>query len=102
MASTQRLLLQALLMGMGNAVRRNDESAADRYHRRLTLIGRHFDTNPLVSDALDDAREGMKRIKEGKKHQEDMLKKQQEEANKNANANVTATPAAKVSKRSRP
>ncbi len=40
-------------MGMGDAIRRNDESAADRYHRRLAIIARHFDTNPLVSDALE-------------------------------------------------
>ena len=54
MASTQRLLLQALLMGLGDAVRRNDELAADRYHRRLRMIARqHFDTNPLISDALE-------------------------------------------------
>ena len=54
MASTQRLLLQALLVGLGDAVRRNDESAADRYHRRLRMIARqHFDTNPLISDALE-------------------------------------------------
>jgi hypothetical protein len=53
MASTQRLLLQALLTGMGDAVRRNDESAADRYYRRLGMIARHFDTNPPVSDALE-------------------------------------------------
>jgi hypothetical protein len=53
MASPQRLLLQALLVGMGDAVRRNDESAADRYHRRLGMIARHFDTNPLISDALE-------------------------------------------------
>lgn len=53
MASTQRLLLQALLVGMGDAVRRNDESAMDRYHRRLGMIAGHFDTNPLVSDALE-------------------------------------------------
>ena len=52
MASTQRLLLQALLTGLGDAVRRNDELAADRYHRRLRLIAPHFDTNPLISDAL--------------------------------------------------
>jgi len=45
--------LQALLVGMGDAVRRNDESAADRYHRRLGMIARHFDTNPLISDALE-------------------------------------------------
>ena len=53
MASTQRLLLQALLMGLGDAVRRNDELAADRYHRRLRMIAPHFDTNPLISDALE-------------------------------------------------
>jgi len=53
MASTQRLLLQALLVGLGDAVHRNDESAADRYHRRLRMIARHFDTNPLISDALE-------------------------------------------------
>ena len=53
MASTQRLLLQALLIGMGDAVHRNDESAVDRYRRRLGMIARHFDTNPLVSDALE-------------------------------------------------
>ena len=54
MASPQRLLLQALLVGLGDAVRRNDESAADRYHRRLRMIARqHFDTNPLISDALE-------------------------------------------------
>ena len=53
MVSTQRLLLQALLTGIGDAVRRNDESAADRYHRRLGMIARHFDTNPPVSDALE-------------------------------------------------
>jgi hypothetical protein len=53
MTSTQRLLLQALLMGMGDAVHRNDGSTADRYRRRLGMIARHFDTNPLVSDALE-------------------------------------------------
>jgi hypothetical protein len=53
MASTQRLLLQALLIGMGDAVRRNDASAVDRYHRRLGMIARHFDTNSPVSDAQE-------------------------------------------------
>jgi hypothetical protein len=51
MDSPQRLLLRALLIGMGDAVRRNDESAGDRYHRRLRGIAPHFDTNPRVSDA---------------------------------------------------
>jgi DNA-binding GntR family transcriptional regulator len=53
MDSSQRLLLQALLTGMGDAVRRNDASAADRYHRRLALIAPHFATNPSVSEALE-------------------------------------------------
>jgi hypothetical protein len=53
MASTQRLLLKALLMGLSDAVRGNDGSAAGRYHRRLAMIARHFDTNPSVSDALE-------------------------------------------------
>jgi hypothetical protein len=53
MASTAQLLLVALLVGMDNAIRRNDESAADRYHRRLGMIARQFDTNPSVSDALE-------------------------------------------------
>jgi hypothetical protein len=53
MDSPQRLVLRALLTGMGEAVRRNDESAGDRYHRRLRGIAPHFDTNPRVSDALE-------------------------------------------------
>ena len=38
-----------------------------------------------ASDALENAKEGAQRIKEGKKHAEDMLKKQQENANGNLN-----------------
>src|SRR6266516_2178992 len=53
MDSPQRLLLHALLSGLGNAVRRNDGSAADRYHRRISQIAGHFDTNPAVSEALE-------------------------------------------------
>jgi hypothetical protein len=53
MASTNRLLLHALLNGLGDAVGRNDEAAADRYHTRIKLIARHFDTNPPISDTLE-------------------------------------------------
>ena len=53
MESTERLLLQALLKGLGDAVGGNDGSAGDRYHRRITLIGRHFETNPKISGALE-------------------------------------------------
>lgn len=41
-----------------------------------------------ATDALETAQEGAKRIKEGKKHAEEMLKKQQENANTNGNANT--------------
>ena len=54
MPSTNRLLLQALLMRLGDAVRGNDEAAVDRYHRRTGMIARqHFDTNPQIGDALE-------------------------------------------------
>jgi hypothetical protein len=54
MTSPQRLLLQALLSGLSDAVCRNDEAAADRYHTRIRLLARqHFDTNPSISDALE-------------------------------------------------
>jgi hypothetical protein len=35
--SGKRLLLYALVKGLGDAVRRNDQSAARRYRRRLRL-----------------------------------------------------------------
>ena len=54
MASTNRLLLQALLMRLGDAVRGNDGSATDRYYRRVPMIARqHFDTNPRISKSLE-------------------------------------------------
>jgi hypothetical protein len=53
MASTNQLLLQALVRGLGEAVGRNDEAAADRYHTRIRLIAGHFDTNPTLSVALE-------------------------------------------------
>lgn len=50
-----------------------------------------------ATDALETAQEGAKRIKEGKKHAEEMLKKQQENANANGNANSNTKPAPKHS-----
>ena len=49
----QRLLLHALLKGLDGAVRSNDESAADRYRVRISLIAGHFETNRPISDALE-------------------------------------------------
>jgi hypothetical protein len=49
----RRLLLYALVKGLGDAVRQNDNSVADRYRRRLRLIAKEFDANPPVRDALE-------------------------------------------------
>jgi hypothetical protein len=49
----KRFLLSALVKGLADAVRRNDGSAAYRYHRRLGFIAPDFDTNPTVSEALE-------------------------------------------------
>jgi len=40
-----------------------------------------------ATDGLQEAQDGVQRIREGKKHNEDMLKKQQANANANGNAN---------------
>jgi hypothetical protein len=37
----------------GRRLLTKDEAAADRYHTRIKLIARHFDTNPSISDALE-------------------------------------------------
>ena len=43
-----------------------------------------------ATDAIETAKEGAQRIKEGKKHAEDMLKKEQENENANWNANTNS------------
>jgi len=48
-----------------------------------------------ASDAIENAKEGTQRIREGKKHAEDMLKKQQENANANLNSNASVKPSPK-------
>ena|SRR5437899_3196934 len=63
------------------------------YDEAVTAFQKALDLDPndtRVSDALDEAREGVKRIKEGKKHAEDQLKKQQANANANGNMNVNS------------
>ncbi len=64
------------------------DEAATAFQKALELDP--YDTR--VNDALDDAREGVKRIKEGKKHAEDQLKKQQANANANVNTNSNSRP----------
>jgi hypothetical protein len=53
MAHGRRLLLYALVKGLGDAVSRNDKSVADGYRRRLRLIAGEFEANPLVRDTLE-------------------------------------------------
>jgi len=49
--------------------------------------------NYRAQDGLDDAKEGVKRIRVGRKHQEDLLKKQKEDEEKKAAAGGSPAPA---------
>jgi tetratricopeptide (TPR) repeat protein len=44
-----------------------------------------------ATDGLEEAKEGAQRIREGKKHNEELLKKQQENANANGNGNSNSS-----------
>ena len=46
------LLLNVLLKGLADAIRRNDRSTAGRYHRRLRLTAEQIAADELVQDAL--------------------------------------------------
>lgn len=60
------------------------------YDEAVTAFTKSLEIDPenyRAEDALEEAREGVKRIRAGKKHQEDLLKKQKKEEEKeNANA----------------
>jgi Flp pilus assembly protein TadD len=60
-----------------------------QYDQAATAFQKSLDIDPdyyRAQDALDDAKEGVKRIRAGKKHQEDLLKKQKEDELKKAGA----------------
>jgi len=60
-----------------------------QYDEAVAAFSKSLDIDPnntRAEDALEEAREGVARVKSGKKHQEDILKKQQN-GNKNANGN---------------
>jgi tetratricopeptide (TPR) repeat protein len=60
------------------------DEAAGAFSKSLEIDPENY----RAEDALEEAREGVQRIKAGKKHQEDLFKKQQkEEELKNANGN---------------
>jgi tetratricopeptide (TPR) repeat protein len=69
------------------------ETKLAHYPEATAAFQKALDLDPddsRVVEALDNAREGANRIKEGKKHAEDELKKQQANANANANSNSNA------------
>ena len=58
-----------------------------QYSEAVSAFSKSLEIDPenyRAQDALDDARDGMKRIQAGKKHQEDLLKKKEEEELKKA------------------
>jgi tetratricopeptide (TPR) repeat protein len=69
------------------------ETRLAHYPEALAAFKKALELNPddyRVTDAIENAQEGSNRIKEGKKHAEDMLKKQQANQNANANGNTNA------------
>src|SRR5262249_11777958 len=70
--------------------------AVNAFQKALELDGNDY----RATDGLQEAQDGAQRIREGKKHNEDMLKKQQENANANGNANSNTS--AKRSRRKEP
>jgi tetratricopeptide (TPR) repeat protein len=61
--------------------------AVNAFQKALELDANDY----RASDGLQEAQEGAQRIREGKKHNEEMLKKQQENANANGNANSNSS-----------
>jgi Flp pilus assembly protein TadD len=61
--------------------------AVNAFQKALELDANDY----RATDGLDEAKEGAQRIREGKKHNEEMLKKEQENANANGNANSNSS-----------
>jgi tetratricopeptide (TPR) repeat protein len=74
------------------------ETKLAHYPEATAAFQKALDLDPndyRASDAIENAKEGTQRIKEGKKHAEEMLKKQQENANANMNSNSSVKPSPK-------
>src|ERR1043165_3770056 len=70
--------------------------AVNAFQKALELDANDY----RATDGLQEAQDGAQRIREGKKHNEDLLKKQQENANANGNANWNANSSKPKPKRS--
>jgi tetratricopeptide (TPR) repeat protein len=77
-------------LGMAETRLAHYPEAAAAFNKALELDPNDY----RATDALENAKEGSQRIKEGKKHAEEMLKKQQE--NTNANGNLNSNSASKT------
>ncbi len=76
-------------MGVAHTKLAQYDAAAAAFSKSLEIDPEYY----RAQDALDEAREGVKRIRAGKKHQEDLLKKQkQEELKKAGLTQPTPTP----------
>jgi tetratricopeptide (TPR) repeat protein len=70
-------------LGMAETKLAHYSEAITAFQKALELDANDY----RATDGLDNAKEGAQRIREGKKHNEEMLKKQQDNANANSNAN---------------
>jgi tetratricopeptide (TPR) repeat protein len=71
------------------------ETKLAQYPEAIAAFEKALELDPndyRATDGLDNAREGAKRIREGRKHNEEMLKKQQANANANGNTNSGSDP----------
>jgi tetratricopeptide (TPR) repeat protein len=69
-----------------------------QYDEAVAAFSKSLEIDPenfRAEDGLEEAREGVKRIKAGKKHQEDLLKKQKEEELKKQQEGSTPVPGVK-------
>jgi Flp pilus assembly protein TadD len=69
-------------LGVAHTTLAQYDAAAAAFSKSLEIDPENY----RAQDGLDDAKEGIKRIKVGKKHQEDLLKKQKEDELKKAGA----------------
>lgn len=83
-------------LGMAHTKLAQYSEAANAFSKSLEIDPENY----RAQDALDEAREGMKRIQAGKKHQEDLLKKEKEDELKKASEGLPTTtpPASKGTK----
>src|SRR5207253_3166829 len=84
-----------LRLGMAYAALDKKTEAEESYKKAIEIDPDDY----RASDAIENAKQGTQRIKEGRKHAEDMLKKQ---ANANGNLNVNSNSGAKASPRRSP